>query len=321
MFCVALHSETQSFDGILIGNVEAADGDRNDKLEFSLRGQHAGLFEIDSKGSLYIRPEQLQGLNESTVHLIAIATDSGVPQRSTSVPVTIALDGVALAQVSWRSNLIGILSMIISVFILIVLVLTCYILRSKRKIQKASPPLGRNRVHSNAHSAVSSANLVTHEQISSNGTGAIVMSGTSGVSVLHMKNDGNITMSNPIGNCVDHAGVGLPNSTTTLAKREQERDHERQRESYAATVRSIVSRASANGQLFEDNEIENDSLSNQDNMTSETNNKKTAWGPTANAQRGVLSVANLNCNAASGSNLLAETETMGSSENNLTVYF
>jgi len=58
--------------------VEAADGDRNDKLELSLRGQHAGLFEIDATGNIYMRPEQLQSLNESTVHLIAIATDTGV---------------------------------------------------------------------------------------------------------------------------------------------------------------------------------------------------------------------------------------------------
>jgi len=74
---------------VLIGKVEAADGDRNDKLELSLRGQHAGLFEIDATGNIYMRPEQLQSLNDSTVHLIAIATDSGVPPRSTSVPVSV----------------------------------------------------------------------------------------------------------------------------------------------------------------------------------------------------------------------------------------
>ncbi|XP_053964268.1 protocadherin beta-11 isoform X2 [Anastrepha ludens] len=318
-------SQTESFDGILIGKVEAADGDRNDKLEFSLRGQHAGPFEIDSNGSIYMRPEQLQKLNESKVHLIAIATDSGVPPRSTSVPVTVTLEEVQLAQMSWSSSSIGMMSTFISVFILVIFILTCYIVRSKSRRQKSPPPLGRNRVHNHVNSTVSSANLVTHEKISGNENGAVVISGNSGVSVLHMKHDSNVTMSNPIGRGFTHSEVGMPISTTLAAnlereaKREQERDHERQRESYAATVRSIVSRASANGQLCEEDEIENDSLSNQGNMGPDNNNKKSAWAPSSGSQRWVTS--NLDYNAVSGSNLLAATETMGSSENNLTVYF
>lgn len=82
----------------------------------------------------------------------------------------------------------------------------------------------------------------------------------------------------------------------------------------------IVSRASANGQLYEEDEIENDSLSNH-NRESGNNNKGAAWEESASLQRGTTSIKNLDCSIVRASNLLAATETMGSSENNLTVYF
>ncbi|XP_037943095.1 protocadherin Fat 1-like [Teleopsis dalmanni] len=332
----SLHSRAESFEGIMIGKVEAADGDRNDKLELSLRGQHAGLFEIDSAGNIYLRPEQIQNLNESTVHLIAIATDTGVPPRSTSVPVAVTMEGVALAQSTWTNSLLGMFGMIIVLFMIIVLMITCYLLRTKKKKRKTTPALGRNRVHSHAHSGVSTANLVTHEKMSGNGNGVAVTSG--GVSVLHMKHHGgNVTMSNPISNGHQHhsgnssTGVAGGNgnmamsSTTILAnsldrEAQRERERERQRENYAATVRSIVSRASANGQLYEEDEIEHDSISNQDNTAVDNNNKKTAWEVTANGaqQVGVTTISNSN---GATSNLLTAADTMGSSENNLTVYF
>ncbi|XP_050337009.1 protocadherin beta-9 isoform X3 [Bactrocera neohumeralis] len=318
----ALHSSSESLEGVIVGKVEAADGDRNDKLELSLKGQHAGLFEIDTKGCIYMRPEELQGLNESTVHLIATATDSGIPPRSTSVPVTVTMERLAIAQTSWSTSFIGMLGIFISVFIIIIIILTCYIIHSKNKRRKGTPPLGRNRVHSHAHSTMSSANLVTHEKISNNGTGTVVTSGNSGVSVLHMKHDGNISMSNPISSGLNHSAIGksLATNLEHEAKGDQERDRERQRESYAATVRSIVSRASANGQLYEEDEIENDSLSNK-NRESGNNNKETAWEESTSLQRGATSIPNLDCSIVRASNLLAATEIMGSSENNLTVYF
>lgn len=231
--------------------MEAADGDRNDKLELSLRGQHAGLFEIDSTGNIYMRPEQLQSLNESTVHLIAIATDTGVPPRSTSVPVSVTMEGLTLARSGWNSNMLGMFGMIVGLFLMIIVALSCYIVRSKKKGKSASSGLGlgRNRVHSQAHSSVSSANLVTHEKLASNQlgngghNGVNVTSG--GVSVLHMKHGGNITMANPMNNGLHHVASGasssmaLGGSAALLEReRERERDRERQRESYAATVRS-----------------------------------------------------------------------------------
>lgn len=225
----------------MIGKIEAADGDRNDKLELSLKGQHAGLFEIDSTGNIYMRPEQLQSLNESTVHLVAVATDTGVPPRSTSVPVTVTMEGVTLAHVSWSNSLLGMFAIIVGVFVLIILALTCYIVHYKNKARKTTPTLGRNRVHSHGHSTVSSANLVTHEKVAGNGNGATVTSGN--VSVLHMKHNGNITMANPISNggfqpSTLGSNMGLGASAILAASLERERERERQRENYAATVRS-----------------------------------------------------------------------------------
>ncbi|XP_030374147.1 protocadherin Fat 1 [Scaptodrosophila lebanonensis] len=299
-----VQSPTDTFEGVMIGKVEAADGDRNDKLELSLRGQHAGIFEIDAMGNIYMRAEQLQNLNESTVHLIAIATDTGVPPRSTSVPVTVTMEGLTLAQSSWMWNksMLGMFGMIVGLFLMIIVALSCYIVRTKKQ-RKTSPAVGRNRVHSQ----VSSANLMTHEKLS--GNGVTVSSG--GVSVLHMKHGGNVTMSSPMNNGLHHVASGA-SSSMTLGERD------RQRESYAATVRSIVSRASANGQLFEEDEIEHDSLSQQGQITPENNNKKaSAWQAQADCGPAVVTTSSANNN----SNLLAATDAMGSSENNLTVYF
>jgi hypothetical protein len=38
-----------------IGKIEAADGDINDKITFSLKGSHASMFTVDSKGIIWLR--------------------------------------------------------------------------------------------------------------------------------------------------------------------------------------------------------------------------------------------------------------------------
>ncbi|XP_055906826.1 protocadherin alpha-8 isoform X1 [Eupeodes corollae] len=289
----SLRSRAESFDGIMIGKIEAADGDRNDKIELSLRGQHAGLFEIDSSGNLFIRPEMV--LNESTIHIVAIATDSGVPPRSTSVPITVTMKGVALAQTSWASSILGMFGVLVGIFVLIILVLTCYIIRSKTKTKS---PKSRNRVHSQG--AVSSANLMTRPKVPSH----------NGLPRVKTTAGGNVTLTNPTTNGHGGSGSSLSAGASTILaaslEREAQRERERQRErdNYAATVRSIVSRASANGQLY-DGEMERHSIAIHETVEhnlSENSSKKAAWEPHK-------------------SNLLSATEDMGSSENNLTVYF
>ncbi|KAI9579771.1 hypothetical protein GQX74_000559 [Glossina fuscipes] len=326
-----LQSRSVPLEGLMIGKVEAADGDRNDKLELSLRGQHAGLFEIDNIGNIYMRPEQLHQLNESVIHLIAIARDSGVPPRSTSVPVTVTMEGVTLAQSSWSNSLLAMFVALVAIFIIIILALICCIVHYKSKTRKTTPALARSN---RGHSGVSSANLMTHEKMTSgNGNGATTSSGN--VSVLHMKrNGGNVTMANGSyqSNAMGAGISGMGASAILAASLERERERERQRENYAATVRSIVSRASANGQLYEEDEIEDDSLTtqHQHHQISSANaiRRKAAWEapPTSSTQANSVaaitcagngSLTNMGVNADT-SNL---TDTMGSSENNLTVYF
>lgn len=199
----------------MIGKIEAADGDRNDKIELSLKGQHANMFEIDNVGNIFMRPDQ--NANMSIIHLVATATDTGDPPRSASVPVTITMEGLALPQMSWASSMWGMFGIISSVFIIIIMTLTCYIVKTKKTTKS------RNRVHNQAHSTVSSANLVTHEKMASSGNG------------VHHMNGGNITMSNPISNIHSQAtSLGIAPSTILPPIS----DRERQRESYAATVRS-----------------------------------------------------------------------------------
>uniref|UniRef100_A0A1A9Z6H2 Cadherin domain-containing protein n=1 Tax=Glossina pallidipes TaxID=7398 RepID=A0A1A9Z6H2_GLOPL len=327
-----LQSRSVSLEGLMIGKVEAADGDRNDKLELSLRGQHAGLFEIDNIGNIYMRPEQLHQLNESTVHLIAIATDSGVPPRSTSVPVTVTMEGVTLAQSSWSNSLLAMFVALVAIFIIIILALICCIVHYKSKTRKTTPALARSN---RGHSGVSSANLMTHEKMTSgNGNGATTSSGN--VSVLHMKrNGGNVTMANGSyqSNAMGTGISGMGASAILAASLERERERERQRENYAATVRSIVSRASANGQLYEEDEIEDDSLTtqHQHHQISSANaiRRKAAWEAPPTSPTQANSVAAITCTSGNGSlaNMGANagtsnlTDTMGSSENNLTVYF
>ncbi|XKL64605.1 hypothetical protein PGB90_004691 [Kerria lacca] len=79
----------QLVPGTVIGRVEAADGDRGDRVTLSLRGSHSKVFSVDDSGEISI--SDLSEVNSSTVHLVAVATDSGIPPRQASVPVIVHL--------------------------------------------------------------------------------------------------------------------------------------------------------------------------------------------------------------------------------------
>lgn len=72
-----------------IGRVEAADGDRGDKINFNLRGVHSSLFSVDSRGMIWLK-EPLHNIKKSELGLIATATDSG--QRMATVPITFVME-------------------------------------------------------------------------------------------------------------------------------------------------------------------------------------------------------------------------------------
>lgn len=57
-----------------LGKLEAADGDRFDKISLDLQGSYAEYFQIDPDGMLWIKPN---APNISVMHLMATATDTG----------------------------------------------------------------------------------------------------------------------------------------------------------------------------------------------------------------------------------------------------
>lgn len=107
-----------------VGRVEAADGDVGDKINFNLRGQHSGLFSIDSGGMIWLK-EPLHNLKKAELSLIATATDTG--QRSTSVPVTFVMDAEASSAHARLPSLFGIFGILFIAFIIIVILISFYV--------------------------------------------------------------------------------------------------------------------------------------------------------------------------------------------------
>lgn len=75
---------------IVVGTVNATDNDLGDNISYSMKGPFARVFAIDNNGTLYLRSLDIVNAT-TTAHLIVVATDSGLPPRSSSVPVTVSL--------------------------------------------------------------------------------------------------------------------------------------------------------------------------------------------------------------------------------------
>ncbi|BES97298.1 CA [Nesidiocoris tenuis] len=131
---------------VAVGMVEAADGDRGDKITLSLQGPAAKMFTIDQEG--VIRIKDVNALNSSTVHLVAVATDTGIPPRQASVPVIIHLPEAVV----WKSGVGGNMIMmacfgsVLGLLALIILILIVYIHKhrqpkSKNQLPKNTQPL------------------------------------------------------------------------------------------------------------------------------------------------------------------------------------
>ncbi|XP_065202017.1 protocadherin beta-11 isoform X2 [Planococcus citri] len=122
--------------GTVIGKVEAADGDRGDHVTLSLRGPYSRLFSIDDSGEISV--SDLSKVNSSTVHLVAVATDSGIPPRQASVPVIVHLPEAVVSSASqWVPQntsfaiLVSFIS-ILGVLALIIVLLILYIQKHKK---------------------------------------------------------------------------------------------------------------------------------------------------------------------------------------------
>ncbi|XP_074595870.1 uncharacterized protein LOC141850999 isoform X2 [Brevipalpus obovatus] len=80
-------SESKLQSRSVIGEIKATDKDVGDTLDFTIKGPFAKMFNIDRHGKLRVRG--LKSLNVTQCHLIVVASDTGSPPRSSSVPVTV----------------------------------------------------------------------------------------------------------------------------------------------------------------------------------------------------------------------------------------
>lgn len=111
----------------LVGRVEAADGDKSDKLHLTLIGVNASTFFVTQNGELRLRElKQYRG----TANLAVVATDSGNPPRRASVPIVVHFPGNAskeLALNKANSNGAAILAALGAVLLILAFVIALLI--------------------------------------------------------------------------------------------------------------------------------------------------------------------------------------------------
>ncbi|XP_017764060.1 PREDICTED: protocadherin-like wing polarity protein stan [Eufriesea mexicana] len=126
-------------EGSIVGKLEAADGDRDDKVSLSLRGPDARSFEIHDNGELILRSAAT--INGSLARLVAVASDSGRPPRSSMIPVIVhipnsgSLPIAARAAPAWLGSsvlLVAVFGAVLGLLGVIILVLILYIYKNKR---------------------------------------------------------------------------------------------------------------------------------------------------------------------------------------------
>ncbi|XP_076656129.1 protocadherin Fat 4-like Cad96Ca isoform X2 [Halictus rubicundus] len=126
-------------EGSIVGKLEAADGDRDDKVSLSLRGPDARSFEIRDSGELILRSATT--INGSLARLVAVASDSGRPPRSSMIPVIVhipntgSLPIAARAAPAWLGSsvlLVAVFGAVLGLLGVIILVLILYIYKHKR---------------------------------------------------------------------------------------------------------------------------------------------------------------------------------------------
>lgn len=122
-----------------IGKVEAADGDIRDKITYAIQGEHANLFYIDSSGNLWLK---YNITDRKTFKLHLIATDSGFPPKSTSVPLSIDFEDISESALKWTTTTISALAAVTVLCVLATLAVLTYFCRmSVNKTNRNVPML------------------------------------------------------------------------------------------------------------------------------------------------------------------------------------
>ncbi|XP_044586993.1 protocadherin Fat 4 [Cotesia glomerata] len=125
-------------EGSIVGRVEAADGDRGDKVILSLRGPDARSFHIKENGELILISSG--PFNGTLARLVAVATDSGKPPRTSMIPLIVHLPNTrsspiaARASPPWISSsifLIAAFGVVLGLLGIVILILILYIYKHK----------------------------------------------------------------------------------------------------------------------------------------------------------------------------------------------
>lgn len=85
----------------VIGHIQATDSDDGDRIQITISGPHASAFALSVDGTLRLRSLRL--VNTSECHLIATATDSGSPPRSSSASVVVKFSPQLLKSFTGRT--------------------------------------------------------------------------------------------------------------------------------------------------------------------------------------------------------------------------
>ncbi|XP_056632949.1 cadherin EGF LAG seven-pass G-type receptor 2-like [Diorhabda sublineata] len=133
----------------LLGRIEAADGDKNDKLSLTLSGSNASMFTISQNGELRLKNVKD---NVRMVSFAVVATDNGRPPRSSSVPVTVHFpdigdkSGIFASKKNGNASLLlAGLGAILLVLLFVVVLLVAYICKVKRSPRSDTSTLQSER--------------------------------------------------------------------------------------------------------------------------------------------------------------------------------
>ncbi|XP_053659748.1 protein dachsous [Anopheles marshallii] len=124
---------------MLVGRIEAADGDRTDELSFVLKGNYSNLFRVDPYGNLWLVSNRTD--LPVAMRLLATVTDTGTPPKSATVPVVVKLKPETA---SLTSNLL-IVNIVVACALGVLLIggfVRCVYRRRKRKVASAEQIVG-----------------------------------------------------------------------------------------------------------------------------------------------------------------------------------
>ncbi|XP_052897589.1 cadherin EGF LAG seven-pass G-type receptor 1 [Anopheles moucheti] len=124
---------------MLVGRIEAADGDRADDLSFVLKGNYSNLFRVDPYGNLWLVSNRTD--LPVAMRLLATVTDTGTPPKSATVPVVVKLKAETA---SLTSNLL-IVNIVVACALGVLLIggfVRCVYRRRKRKVASAEQIVG-----------------------------------------------------------------------------------------------------------------------------------------------------------------------------------